>query len=69
MHVRYVVLNNDEEPLMEYDLNGICETEDSIYCTRVPSGGVFAVWSTSYLTGISLGEILDEHRTESMELW
>ena len=39
MHVRYVVLNNDEEPLMEYDLNGICETEDSIYCTRVPSGG------------------------------
>lgn len=51
---------------MEYDLNGICETEDSIYCTMVPSGGVFAVWSTSYLTGISLGEILDEHRTESM---
>lgn len=24
---------------MEYDLNGICETEDSIYCTMVPSGG------------------------------
>lgn len=40
MHVRYVVLNNDEEPLMEYDLNGICETEDSIYCTMVPSGGI-----------------------------
>ena len=40
MHVRYVVLNNDVEPLMEYDLNGICETEDSIYCTMVPSGGI-----------------------------
>lgn len=48
-----VVLNNDEEPRMEYNLNGICETADSIYWTMVPAE-VFAVWSTPYLMGSAL---------------
>ena len=48
-----VVLNNDEEPRMEYDLNGICENADSTYWTMVPAE-VFAVWSTPYLMGSAL---------------
>ena len=47
-----VVLNNDE-PLMEYKLNGICEDPESSYWTMDPSE-IFSVWSTPYLMGGSL---------------
>ena len=43
-----VVLNNDEEALMEYKLNGICEDPESSYWTMNPSE-IFSVWSTPYL--------------------
>lgn len=43
-----VVLNNDDEPIMEYKLNGICEDPESSYWTRDPSE-IFSVWSTPYL--------------------
>ena len=48
-----VVLNNDEEALMEYKLNGICEDPESSYWTMNPSE-IFSVWSTPYLMGGSL---------------
>ena len=47
-----VVLNNDE-PLMEYKLNGICEDPESSYWTMDPSE-IFSVWSTPYLMEGSL---------------
>ena len=47
-----VVLNNDE-PIMEYKLNGICEDPESSYWTMDPSE-IFSVWSTPYLMGGSL---------------
>ena len=47
-----VVINNDE-PLMEYKLNGICEDPESSYWTMDPSE-IFSVWSTPYLMGGSL---------------
>lgn len=45
-----VVLNNDDEPIMEYKLNGICEDPESSYWTMDPSE-IFSVWSTPYLMG------------------
>ena len=48
-----VVLNNDEEALMEYKLNGIYEDPESSYWTMDPSE-IFSVWSTPYLMGGSL---------------
>lgn len=48
-----VVLNNDDEPIMEYKLNGICEDPESSYWTMDPSE-IFSVWSTPYLMGGSL---------------
>lgn len=48
-----VVLNNDEEALMEYKLNGICEDPESSYWTMDPSE-IFSVWSTPYLMEGSL---------------
>ena len=48
-----VVLNHDEETLMEYDLNGICEDPESSYWTMDPSE-IFSVWSTPYLMEGSL---------------
>lgn len=48
-----VVLNNDEEILMEYKLNGICEDPESSYWTMDPSE-IFSVWSTPYLMEGSL---------------
>ena len=47
-----VVLNNDEL-LMEYKLNGICEDTESSYWTMDPSE-IFSVWSTPYLMEGSL---------------
>ena len=47
-----VVINNDE-PLMEYKLNGICEDPESSYWTMDPSE-IFSVWSTPYLMEGSL---------------
>ena len=47
-----VVLNNDE-PLMEYKLNGICEDPESSYWTMDPSE-IFSVWSIPYLMEGSL---------------
>lgn len=51
--VTLVVLNNDDEPVMEYKLNGICEDPESSYWTMDPSE-IFSVWSTPYLMGGSL---------------
>ena len=48
-----VVLNHDEETLMEYKLNGVCEDPESSYWTMDPSE-IFSVWSTPYLMGGSL---------------
>ena len=48
-----VVLNNDDEALMKYKLNGICENPESSYWTMDPSE-IFSVWSTPYLMGGSL---------------
>ena len=48
MRAILVVLNNDEEALMEYNLNGICEDPESSYWTMDPSE-IFSVWSTPYL--------------------
>lgn len=49
-----VVLNNDDdEPIMEYKLNGICEDPETSYWTMDPSE-IFSVWSTPYLMGGSL---------------
>ena len=48
-----VVLNNEDEPIMEYDLNGICEDPESSYWTMDPSE-IFSVWSTPYLMGGAL---------------
>ena len=48
-----VVLNNEDEPIMEYDLNGICEDPESSYWTMDPSE-IFSVWSTPYLMEGSL---------------
>lgn len=51
--VTLVVLNNDDEPVMEYKLNGICEDPESSYWTMDPSE-IFSVWSTTYLMEGSL---------------
>lgn len=48
-----VVLNSDDEAIMEYDLNGICEDPESSYWTMDPSE-IFSVRSTPYLMGGSL---------------
>lgn len=48
-----VVLNSDDEAVMEYDLNGICEDPESSYWTMDPSE-IFSVWSTPYLMEGSL---------------
>ena len=48
-----VVPNNDDEALMEYKLNGICEDSESSYWTTDPSE-IFSVWSTPYLMGGTL---------------
>ena len=48
-----VVLNNDDEPIMEYKLNGICEDPEPSYWTMDPSE-IFSVWSTPYLMEGSL---------------
>lgn len=48
-----VVLNSDDETIMEYDLNGICEDPESSYWTMDPSE-IFSVWSTPYLRGGTL---------------
>lgn len=48
-----VVLNSDDEAIMEYDLNGICEDPESSYWTMDPSE-IFSVWSTPYLMEGSL---------------
>lgn len=53
MRAILVVLNNDEEALMEYKMNGICEDSESSYWTMDPSE-IFSVWSTPYLMGGSL---------------
>lgn len=50
-----VVLNNDDEPIMEYKPNGICEDPESSYWTMDPSE-IFSVWSTPYLMGSSRKE-------------
>ena len=48
-----VVLNSDDEAIMEYKLNGICEDPEPSYWTMDPSE-IFSVWSTPYLMGGSL---------------
>ena len=48
-----VVLNNDDEPIMEYKMTRICEDPESSYWTRDPSE-IFSVWSTPYLMEGSL---------------
>ena len=48
-----VVLNNDDEPIMEYKMTRICEDPESSYWTRDPSE-IFSVWSPPYLMGGSL---------------
>ena len=53
MRAILVVLNKDDEPIMEYNLNGICEDPESSYWTMDPSE-IFSVWSTPYLMEGSL---------------
>lgn len=48
-----VVLNNDDEPVMEYKMTRICEDPESSYWTMDPSE-IFSVWSTPYLMEDSL---------------
>lgn len=48
-----VVLNNEDEPIMEYKMTRICEDPESSYWTMDPSE-IFSVWSTPYLMGDSL---------------
>ena len=48
MRAILVVLNNDEEALMEYNLNGICGDPESSYWTMDPLE-IFSVWSTPYM--------------------
>ena len=48
-----VVLNNDDEPIMEYEMTRICEDPEFSYWTMDPSE-IFSVWSTPYLMEGSL---------------
>lgn len=48
-----VVLNNDDEPIMEYKMARICEDPESSYWTMDPSE-IFSVWSNPYLMEGSL---------------
>lgn len=48
-----VVLNNDDEPIMEYKMTRICEDPESSYWTMDPAE-IFSVWSNPYLMGGSL---------------
>ena len=41
------VLPDNSANCIRYDINGICETADSIYWTLVPKE-VFAIWNTPY---------------------
>lgn len=55
MQTTLKVLSDKSVRYMNYDLNGICETADSIYWTLVPEE-VFAIWNIPYLVRLHNGD-------------
>ncbi len=47
------VLPDNSANCIRYDINGICETADSIYWTLVPKE-VFAIWNTPYFVSFCM---------------
>jgi hypothetical protein len=55
MQTTLKVLSDKSIRYMNYDLNGICETADSIYWTLVPKE-VLAIWNIPYLVRLHNGD-------------
>lgn len=61
MQVILEVLSDKSVQYMNYDLNGICETADSIYWTLVPEE-VLAIWNIPYLVRLHNGDTVVQQK-------